>query len=166
MRKKNTCTHAAVSASGSLMHHSLCVCFHLRLKQQTAIFERKLGLTAKQVAPEKSRCVLIYHKSQMDFLDRRIHSQICLFWFFPLDPKQHSMYRFDTEACVHQLSSQASHHSSLISDYLEFFSFFFLNCRTPTCARAHTLQSERIACQREQTLSQMCRQKSNSAQRY
>lgn len=32
MRKKNTCTHAAVSASGSLMHHSLCVCFHLRLK--------------------------------------------------------------------------------------------------------------------------------------
>lgn len=137
MRKKNTCTHAAVSASGSLMHHSLCVCFHLRLKQQTAIFERKLGLKAKQVAPEKSRCVLIYHKSQMDFLDRRIHSQIC-FGFFP--------QILNNTACtdsIRKLVCTSCHPMRRITQVSfliiqNSFPFLKKNCRTPTRARAHT----------------------------
>lgn len=37
-------------------------------------FERKYSIQAKQVAPLKSYCFMIYHKLQMDFLDNSIHS--------------------------------------------------------------------------------------------
>lgn len=59
------------------MHYSVCIGSPWRFKWHANVLEEKYSVKAKQVAPLKLLCLVIYHKLQTDVLDNSIHS-----WFF------------------------------------------------------------------------------------
>lgn len=76
---------------------------------------------------------------------------VVFFFFFPLI--------LNNTACTDSIrklvctSCHPMRHITQVSFLIIYYSFPFVNCRIQTHARVHTLQCERVARQREQTLS-------------